>query len=233
MPSGSRERGFFWLCGSCPHCFSSIGNAFSLPLLSRGNHASLRGSSKNAPENMLRGGRCDQLGGVLHYYFHNSTFCAKIKALWRSEASHRVKTLTKVNSSRRLLFESPDPGFEEKCSSNLFGTPSHFFASGGGSFLAVMFGQVLANSALTLSHFSEPGSVSGLIASTGHSGSQTPQSMHSSGWITSIFSPSYKQYIMQGKADRIVVDAEDALVAALKFRDIAWLESRYSSLAQW
>jgi hypothetical protein len=35
-----------------------------------------------------------------------------------------------------------------------------------------------------------PGSVSGLIASIGHSGSHTPQSMHSSGWITSMFSPS-------------------------------------------
>ena len=32
--------------------------------------------------------------------------------------------------------------------------------------------------------------LSGLIASTGHSGSQTPQSMHSSGWMTSMFSPS-------------------------------------------
>ena len=32
--------------------------------------------------------------------------------------------------------------------------------------------------------------VSGLIASTGHSGTHTPQSMHSSGWMTSMFSPS-------------------------------------------
>ena len=40
------------------------------------------------------------------------------------------------------------------------------------------------------SHFSSPGSVSGLIASTGHSGTQTPQSMHSSRWMTSMFSPS-------------------------------------------
>ena len=38
--------------------------------------------------------------------------------------------------------------------------------------------------------FLSPGSVSGLIASTGHSGTQTPQSMHSSGWMTSMFSPS-------------------------------------------
>ena len=30
----------------------------------------------------------------------------------------------------------------------------------------------------------------GRIASAGHSGSQTPQSMHSSGWMTSMFSPS-------------------------------------------
>jgi hypothetical protein len=35
-----------------------------------------------------------------------------------------------------------------------------------------------------------PGSVSGTIAWAGHSGSHTPQSMHSSGWITSMFSPS-------------------------------------------
>ena len=34
---------------------------------------------------------------------------------------------------------------------------------------------------MSASHFSSPGSVSGLIASAGHSGSQTPQSMHSSG----------------------------------------------------
>ena len=39
-------------------------------------------------------------------------------------------------------------------------------------------------------HFSIPSSVSECIASIGHSGSQTPQSIHSSGWITSIFSPS-------------------------------------------
>ena len=39
-------------------------------------------------------------------------------------------------------------------------------------------------------HFSKLGSVSGLMASAGHSGSQTPQSMHSSGWMTSMFSPS-------------------------------------------
>jgi hypothetical protein len=43
---------------------------------------------------------------------------------------------------------------------------------------------------LSSSHLSRPGSVSGLIASTGHSGTQTPQSMHSSGWMTSMFSPA-------------------------------------------
>jgi hypothetical protein len=49
--------------------------------------------------------------------------------------------------------------------------------------LTVIFGQAFAYSAFSDSHFSTPGSVSGLIASTGHSGSQTPQSMHSSGWM--------------------------------------------------
>src|ERR1700745_4478922 len=89
--------------------------------------------------------------------------------------------------------QSPPPGLAEKCSSNLLGTPSHCLASAGGAFLVVIFGQTFAYSALTPSHFSRPGSVSGLIASTGHSGSHTPQSMHSSGWVTRKFSPSYKQ----------------------------------------
>jgi hypothetical protein len=40
------------------------------------------------------------------------------------------------------------------------------------------------------SHRSIPLSVSGRIASAGHSGSQTPQSMHSDGLMTSIVSPS-------------------------------------------
>ena len=85
--------------------------------------------------------------------------------------------------------QSPVPGFGEKYCS-LSGFPSHSFESAGGSLLTVILGQVLAYSALMPSHFSRFGSVSGLIASTGHSGSHTPQSMHSSGWMTSMFSPS-------------------------------------------
>ena len=60
----------------------------------------------------------------------------------------------------------------------------------GHRFFLVMLGQTAEYWRLRSSHFSAPGSVSGLIASTGHSGSQTPQSMHSSGWMTSMFSPS-------------------------------------------
>src|SRR5277367_1511804 len=109
------------------------------------------------------------------------------------------KILMVVNDTDSALFsvagtrirrKMPFEFFDEKCPSNLLATPSHSLASAGGSFLAVIFGHDLAYSALTVSHFSTPGSVSGLIASTGHSGSQTPQSMHSSGWMTSIFSPS-------------------------------------------
>src|SRR5271157_5887373 len=85
--------------------------------------------------------------------------------------------------------QSPSPGFGEKYWS-LSGFPSQSLESGGGAFLAVMFGQIFAYWAFSNSHFSSPESVSGLIASTGHSGSQTPQSMHSSGWMTSMFSPS-------------------------------------------
>jgi hypothetical protein len=67
-----------------------------------------------------------------------------------------------------------------------------------------MFGQTRAYSALMPSHFSSPASVSGLIASTGHSGSQTPQSMHSSG---SCLIPRFdlglvvQNYIQQGIMD--------------------------------
>src|SRR5262249_8305866 len=86
--------------------------------------------------------------------------------------------------------QSPVPGSLEKYFSNLPSMPSKSFASGGWSFFWVMWGQVLGYAALTSSHFSSPGSVSGLMASAGHSGSHTPQSMHSSGWITSMFSPS-------------------------------------------
>src|SRR5215510_129623 len=86
--------------------------------------------------------------------------------------------------------QSPVPEFGEKNFLNLSGTPSQSLASGGASFLTVILAQVFEYSALSSNHFSRPGSVSGLIASTGHSGSQTPQAMHSSGWMTSIFSPS-------------------------------------------
>jgi len=64
---------------------------------------------------------------------------------------------------------------------SLSGFPSQSLESGGGAFLTVIFGQIFAYSAFSDSHCSSPGSVSGLIASTGHSGSPTPQSMHSSG----------------------------------------------------
>ena len=88
------------------------------------------------------------------------------------------------------LNQSPSPGSWEKYFSNFPATSSNSLASAGGSFLAVILGHFSAYSAFTASQFSRPGSVSGRIASIGHSGSQTPQSMHSSGWMTSIFSPS-------------------------------------------
>jgi len=56
----------------------------------------------------------------------------------------------------------------------------------GGAFLP----QYLARFSRTWQPLLSPGSVSALMASTGHSGSEGPQSMHSAGWITSMFSPS-------------------------------------------
>src|SRR5262245_13655546 len=103
---------------------------------------------------------------------------------------HRQNPCSKSRRYPGVRSQSPDPDWGEKNFSNLPGFPSHSLASGGASFLTVIFAQVLAYWALSSSHFSSPGSVSGLIASAGHSGSHTPQSMHSSGWITSMFSPS-------------------------------------------
>src|SRR5215467_7503187 len=88
-----------------------------------------------------------------------------------------------------VLPQSPVPGFGEKYWS-LSGFPSHSLESAGGAFLTLIFGQIFAYFAFSDNHFSSPGSVSGFMASTGHSGTQTLQSMHSSGWITSMFSPS-------------------------------------------
>src|SRR3984957_6717172 len=90
----------------------------------------------------------------------------------------------------RLGGQSPVPAAGEKYFSNLPSLPSNSLASGGESFFWVIFGQDLAYSVFTSSHFSSPGSVSGLIASAGHSGPPPPQSMPWSGWMTSMFSPS-------------------------------------------
>src|SRR5262245_53504190 len=79
--------------------------------------------------------------------------------------------------------QSPSPGFSEKYFSNLPSTPSNSLASGGASRFSVTFGHTAAYLVLISSHLSRPPSVSGLIASAGHSGSQTPQSIHSSGWM--------------------------------------------------
>src|SRR5690606_28362722 len=86
--------------------------------------------------------------------------------------------------------QSPSPGSGEKNLSNLSSTPLYSSASAGLSFLTVMFGHSALNLVLSSSHFSSPLSVSGRMASAGHSGSHTPQSMHSFGLMTSMFSPS-------------------------------------------
>src|SRR6202012_2376394 len=91
---------------------------------------------------------------------------------------------------RMTVSQEPEPGLGEKNFSNLSGTPCISLASAGGSPFWLILGQDLAYSAFTDSHFSRPDSVSALMASGGHSGSQTPQSMHSSGLMTSMFSPS-------------------------------------------
>src|SRR5262249_44817841 len=167
-----------------------------LPQLARGCSRSLYGdSSKSVPKKYAP--HRERLG--LHVCPLYITFPAKINALRHCKMNFSAfdlpilaYRLTRPDQAETAENQSPVPGFEEKYCS-FPDTPSHCLASAGGSFFTVMLGQVLAYSALIPSHFSRPGSVSGLIASTGHSGSQTPQSMHSSGWMTSMFSSSYKQ----------------------------------------
>lgn len=77
--------------------------------------------------------------------------------------------------------QSPSPGSGLKCFSYLPGASTNSSASAGGSRLRVMFGQIAAKRLFNSSQGVASASVSGRIALTGHSGSQTPQSMHSSG----------------------------------------------------
>src|SRR5690349_20670127 len=70
----------------------------------------------------------------------------------------------------RVEPQSPSPGASEKYFSSLPSSPSFSLASGSGSRRSVRLGQIEAYLVLRASHSSSPLSVSGLIASAGHSG---------------------------------------------------------------
>src|SRR5512142_257456 len=74
-------------------------------------------------------------------------------------------------------------------------TSTHSSASGSGSLRSIIGFQDLDNSAFkAINAFWSAGtSSSAKIASAGHSGTHSVQSMHSSGSITSMFGPSRKQ----------------------------------------
>src|ERR1700730_11169277 len=132
------------------------------------------------------------LAGSAYNVPHIAHFPQKSMIYARSGRSGgRFRNITGIRVKwKPVLLQSPVPGLAEKYFSNFPSMPSKSLASGGDSFFWGMVGQLLAYSVFTSSHFSRPGSVSGLMASAGHSGSHTPQSMHSSGWMTSMFSPS-------------------------------------------
>src|SRR5207247_8461514 len=129
---------------------------------------------KSSRKNTLPSGSSGfMFGRYISHFPQKSMLCGSAKRLFQRQT---VKSRISVNTEDRRQNrpdQSPVPGFEEKYCS-FPSTPSHSLASAGASFLTVILGQVLANSALRLNHFSSAGSVSGLIASTGHSGSQTP-----------------------------------------------------------
>ena len=74
----------------------------------------------------------------------------------------------------------------------LSGLPFHSSASGRGALTSLITGHFFARSALISINISCPSgsSSSAKIASAGHSGSQSVQSMHSSGSITRKLGPS-------------------------------------------
>ena len=84
----------------------------------------------------------------------------------------------------------PLPGLSLNCFANLSGTPFQASASAGAVPLRVMLGHLSEKSVFSFSQRSARLSESGMIAFGGHYGSHTPQSMHSSGWMTSMLSPS-------------------------------------------
>ena len=72
---------------------------------------------------------------------------------------------------------------------SLSATPSHCLASSGAGFFSLITGHFLASSAFSLRKLCWPSGISSSekMASTGHSGSQSVQSIHSSGSITRKF----------------------------------------------
>src|ERR1700691_2120417 len=83
MAAGSRRRPVFFSFGAYPLVFSSYDDddEFSLPLLSRGSHASFDGSSKTPPEKYAPVTRGSLLGELFISRRVYNTFSAKIKAL--------------------------------------------------------------------------------------------------------------------------------------------------------
>ena len=77
-----------------------------------------------------------------------------------------------TDTARPFPPQSPAPEFGEKYCS-LSGFPSHSLESAGGAFLTLIFGQIFAYFAFSDNHSSSPGSVSGFMASTGHSHANT------------------------------------------------------------
>ena len=88
----------------------------------------------------------------------------------RAPSGTRSHQIGRSRSGRQTVVasphQSPAPGFCEK-NWNLSGFPSQSLELRGGGFFIVMFGQTFVYSAFSRNHFSSPGSVSGLIASTG------------------------------------------------------------------
>jgi hypothetical protein len=72
--------------GSYWPCFSWYDDEFSLPLLSRGSHASFDGSSKTPRKNRLPLSGSGLSGVFFIMQRLYNTFSAKIKALWRCES---------------------------------------------------------------------------------------------------------------------------------------------------
>src|SRR5206468_12501490 len=82
-------------------------------------------------------------GRYIAHFSQKSMLCGTAKRIFQRQTAKSRMSVNSEDRGRNGPNQSPVPGFGEKCCS-FPATPSHSFASAGGSLFTVMLGQVLA-----------------------------------------------------------------------------------------